>query len=127
MSPYLAKALLVLDPDKTITITHLREKFDANISDVDWLNQLGREKDWVIVSGDNRILTRKAELRAWRDSKNTAFFMHKNFTRQGIWEMTSDFTKRWPEMKMKASTSLNGNGFKTIRLKHDAFEPVFNQ
>jgi predicted nuclease of predicted toxin-antitoxin system len=36
-------------------VTHLKEKFSADIEDVQWMEALGRENDWIIVTADIHI------------------------------------------------------------------------
>src|SRR6266581_3339216 len=37
------------------TFTHLQDKFGPNAKDEDWIRALGREGDWIVISGDYRI------------------------------------------------------------------------
>lgn len=36
-------------------IEHLRDRFARSTNDADWIKALGREGDWVVLSGDFRI------------------------------------------------------------------------
>jgi len=68
----------MVQPDHTFT--HLQDKFAANTKDEDWIRALGREANWIIISGDYRIGKRSHERRAWRESGLTVFFLSKGWT-----------------------------------------------
>lgn len=74
ISPVHAKALRILAEVQEYEIVHLSERFERDARDPEWLGTLGREGDWVIVSGDPRITRGRAERRAWHESGLTAFF-----------------------------------------------------
>ena len=59
------------------TFTHLQDKFPANTADADWIRQLGREGDWIVISGDYRIGKNAHERAAWHQSGLTVFFLSK--------------------------------------------------
>jgi hypothetical protein len=60
--------------------THLQDKFGADTKDEDWIRALGREGDWIVISGDYRIGKSAHERRAWHESGLTAFFLSKGWT-----------------------------------------------
>ena len=62
------------------SFTHLQDKFLPATKDVDWIGALGREGDWIVISGDYRIGKSAHERRAWHESGLTAFFLSKGWT-----------------------------------------------
>ena len=59
MSPRLAKALDALFVEHQIVA--LRDKFPANVTDVDWITALDREGGWTVVTKDIGIRQRPHE------------------------------------------------------------------
>jgi hypothetical protein len=60
-------------------VTHLKEKFPADISDEDWITALAVEGGWIVLSADNHI-TKKPILRdLWRNAGLTGFFLKKGW------------------------------------------------
>jgi len=59
---------------------HLQEKFAPDTKDVDWIGALGREGNWIVISGDHQIGKSLHERRAWHESGLTAFFLSKGWT-----------------------------------------------
>ena len=68
----------MVKPDHTFT--HLQDKFEANTKDEEWIRALGREKDWIVISGDYRIGKNAHEREAWHESGLTVFFLKKGWT-----------------------------------------------
>lgn len=62
------------------SFTHLQEKFSPDTKDEDWIRALGREADWIVISGDYRIGKSAHERRAWHESGLTVFFLSKGWT-----------------------------------------------
>jgi PIN like domain len=65
ISPKVTRALnLLLAPDDSAH--HLKDKYAANTPDEMWMQDLGKEKGWVIISGDSA----SAEIHTkWRPGK----------------------------------------------------------
>lgn len=53
----------------------LRARFAANTSDIDWIEAIGAEGGWSVVSGDLRITKNRAERAAWMQTDLIGFFM----------------------------------------------------
>lgn len=85
ISHRLAAALIALD-DRVErgdwTVEHLRVRFNQQTEDVTWLEALGREGEWILISGDIRISRNRAERAAWRESGLTAFFSLANIQKR---------------------------------------------
>ncbi len=92
-------------------ITHLREKFEADTPDVEWLRKLGEEGDWVVISGDLRITRNKHEVETWNQARLTAFFFEKAWNSQKLWEKTWRFIRWWPRIIEQSEGVTPGAGF----------------
>jgi hypothetical protein len=97
LSPKLARALHALSQPEH-EVHHLRDLFDPKTPDEEWLQQLGAEGGWVIVSGDLRISRNKDELNAWFESGMTAFFLDRGWAHLGFWEKTARLVQWWPRI-----------------------------
>jgi hypothetical protein len=105
ISHRLAAALLVLDHQAerdNWTIVHLRDLFEPQTEDVTWLEALGREGEWIVISGDIRISRNRAEKAAWRESGLTAFFFASQYPEKKIWTQIMHFLHWWPEITREA-------------------------
>lgn len=113
LPPQLAKALNELVSPEGHQVSHLRDKYQADTSDIDWLTALARESDgpWIIVSGDMRISRLKAERKAWLDSGHIIFFLSKGWTNIEPYTQLSKLIKMFPEVVRMAVRARPGDGF----------------
>ena len=105
ISHRLAAALLVLE-DRVErgdwTVQHLKDRFEPQTEDVTWLEALGHEGEWIVISGDIRISRSRAEKAAWRESRLTAFFFASQYPEKNIWTQVTHFLHWWPEITREA-------------------------
>jgi predicted nuclease of predicted toxin-antitoxin system len=73
LSPRLAKALDALFVEHEIIA--LRDKFLADVTDVDWITALDREGGWAVLTKDIRIRQRPHERAALDRSRIVYFFL----------------------------------------------------
>lgn len=111
ISPVLARALNVLAEVQQYEIVHLRERFEPDTKDVDWIAILAGEQEWVIVSGDTRISRSKAEKAAWRESGLTAFFMADGWSQKKFWTQAAELVHWWPAIVLTARQAPRGSGY----------------
>ena len=105
ISHRLAVALLVLEyrvERENWTIKHLRDLFEPQTEDIAWLEALGREGEWIVISGDIRISRNPTERAAWRESGLTAFFFAGQYPEKKIWTQVTHFLHWWPEITREA-------------------------
>lgn len=112
LPPCLARALDALSKEEGYSVTHLREKFSNDIADEEYIRQLGEEGNWVIVSGDLRILSSPHERKAWQESGLTMFFLERGWAHIGLWNMAWKMVKWWPEIISQAERITRGVGFR---------------
>jgi predicted nuclease of predicted toxin-antitoxin system len=85
LSPKIAHALHCLaQPDHEVI--HLRDRFAANVADVDWLKALANEEGWAIISADTSIARNPHEAEAWRQSGHPIFFFKHALLHLPPWE-----------------------------------------
>ena len=83
-------------------LVHLTEKFSASTKDPVWINQLGMEGDWILITGDVRIKRAKPNKRALRESKLTAFVFPNEFSNLKIFQQIGCIALLWPKIIEKA-------------------------
>jgi len=93
-------------------VVHLKDKFDADTPDIDWLKALGTEADWIIISGDPRISRNPIEKVAWLESNLTAFFFSPPFQTSGFWKQAAEMVRWWPAIVEQARKTPVRCGFR---------------
>lgn len=89
LPPSLAKALDALsihqfsDLEQVIA---LREKFPSDTADIAWIQALGQEGDWFVLSADKFRKNGDLERKALRQSKLIVFCLSKQWSDQPYWE-----------------------------------------
>lgn len=115
ISPKIARALHELSngapEEPSHTVAHLRDKFEANIPDVEWISRLAEEGQWVVVAGDLRITTNAHEREAWMSSGMTAFFLKKGWMNVPYWEQARKLVTWWPRILDQARLMEAGVGY----------------
>jgi|SRR5579872_2501123 len=90
---------------------HLQDKFKPDTPDIEWIPELGREGNWVIISGDYRIGKSEHEKAAWHQSGLTAFFLAKGWTNISPPQQHAKLTLAIPDIVECAEKSKPGTGF----------------
>jgi len=75
MPPSIARGLNEIIKSEGHEAVPLRDKFDTSISDIDYFDKLGTEKDWVVISKDLQNSKKKAERAAILRNKIIAFYL----------------------------------------------------
>jgi len=95
LAPAIARGLNGFSSYKSdIEVVHLRYKFEASTPDPTWLEALGSEGDWYVLSGDYKITKKPHERAAWLASSLTCFFLKKGWMTQGYWEQPKKLVNR---------------------------------
>lgn len=92
-------------------LTHLQEKFLSDTVDPEWLRQLARERGWVILSGDVRIVRREANLRAWLEGGLPVFFLTEEWENLHRIEQAAALLRCWRDFEMKARAAAPGSAY----------------
>ncbi|MGH7146036.1 MAG: hypothetical protein ACREJ2_18140 [Planctomycetota bacterium] len=117
MSPNLAKAMQILaekdnkgkSTDDQVQITHLRDRFEQNIADEEWIPQLALDPSWIVISGDRNITRNPIRKQVLLKSCLTAFFLQSTWPQLQIWEFAWQFIRRWPLIVERAGKSRPGS------------------
>jgi hypothetical protein len=110
LAPKLARGLNVF-VSPTHSVLHLRDKFPGNAEDAEWMRELAREADWIIVTADVRIGQNPHEIEAWKEAGHTIFFLKPGWTDMTFWVQANKFTKCFPEMIAVAEKAKRGSFF----------------
>jgi hypothetical protein len=92
-------------------VIHLKERFQANTNDVDWMRALAQEQNLIVVTADNRIGKNPHEIEAWKQAGHTIFFLKPGWTDMKFWDQAQKFTKCFPQIIEKAGVASRGSSF----------------
>jgi len=121
LSPRYAEALNILSPPDC-PVRHLSDIFTRrNIPDDEWLPELSKQGDWVVVSGDMRIFKSPHLKQVWIQSKLTAFFLAKGWMHQQFWDQAWWLVRWWPQVIKQAQLMESGTGFEIPAKPHGKF------
>jgi hypothetical protein len=67
--------------------------------DVDWLEHLRRQKDWIFITGDFQLLKNKAERAALRASGLHGFILATGYQKMPDHHVASNLVWKWPEIE----------------------------
>jgi hypothetical protein len=81
----------------------LRARFAANTSDIDWIEAIGAEGGWSVVSGDLRITKNRAERAAWMQTDLIGFFMEPALLKLDPLQQTSRLLLWLPVLERQLS------------------------
>lgn len=111
--PALARAVHELASRDHHEVVSLRDhpKLEPSTPDPEWLNVLGEEGNWTIVSGDVRISTNRHQRQVWLSTGLTAFFLANGWTNRGLWDIAWMFVRWWPQIVKQAGLVDPGAGF----------------
>lgn len=110
LAPKHAKALdALVVPDHQVI--HLRDRFAANTPDEQWLRKLGEEEDWVLVSGDHRIIKTRHLRAIWRACRVTGFFLKPAWMDQPLMNQHARLASCFSKIIVAAESHPKGTGF----------------
>jgi hypothetical protein len=107
LSPRIARCLQELFRDDH-KIVALREKFSTTVSDLEWINALGTDGGWAVITKDLRIRTRPHERAALDRSRVVYFFLSGSWNKYSVAETAARLIRLFP--KMVAQTELADRG-----------------
>ena len=110
LPPALAHALRELSKPENHEVVHLKDRFRANTSDIDWINDLSQEGAWIVITHDS--LNKGLEREALRRAGLLVFFLDKSWRDHRFWEKAHNLVKWWPRIIEQASGIQGGAAFK---------------
>lgn len=112
MSPKLPRAISELEGKNGITIVHLKDKFEQNIPDTEWMQNLAKEGDWFVITKDTKIRERAYEIEIWKQSNLPIVFLPSDpWMKYGIWETAWRLVKYWSNLKDIMANNKNNDSF----------------
>lgn len=86
----------------------LRDRFRVNISDVEYFSELGRERDWIVISKDLRNHRRPPERRAIMASGVLAFYLSSALQKKNAYEQFAAILWQWERLVQRRRDTRNG-------------------
>lgn len=129
LPPALARALDALSAHKLAGLEQviaLRDRFPEHTSDVIWIQALGQEGDWFILSGDQFRKHGDLERKALRQSGLIVFCLAKPWSSQQYWEKCANLLRWWPHIVEQAERLQGGAAFR-VPWKLSGGKPKFEQ
>ena len=113
LPPAFAKAIHELcQREENTEVFALKQKFSPDTKDIDWINALAAEKNWVVISQD-RFKKGNQEKEALRRSGLTVFFLDKQWAKgRQYWDKAQNLVRWWPSIMMQAERMKGGSAFR---------------
>lgn len=108
MPPAIARALHALISVEGHEALALRDKFDKKIKDVDLYNDLGREKDWIVISKDVSQAKRKPERAAILRGGILVFFLVPSVEKLPPNQQAATILWHWDAIVAQRKSNENG-------------------
>ena len=124
LPPALAHALNALAEHDEHSVVALRDKFAASTSDIDWIEALAGERNWVVISQDHFTKREGLEKEAIIKSGLTVFCLKKGWAGLRYWEKAHNLVRWFPEIANQAERITGGGSF-WVPLKGHKFDPIF--
>lgn len=100
----LVRMLRALDVDAVA----LRECFPADVPDTEYLSHLA-STGCILLTCDRHIRTRKAEVKALRQSGVSALFFNAFFAKKALWDQAHWLIKNWPRIEEHCRAAPGGS------------------
>ena len=110
LSPHLAAALAALCTPQGVPVVHKRDLFPDNTRDVDWIQKLGNEGDWVVISHD-RFHKNPMEKEALRKAGLTVFLLQRAWSERQHWDKAVALIRWTPRILEQADLVAGGAVF----------------
>jgi hypothetical protein len=122
LSPEMARALSQLFHPQHQVVS-LREKFEPNTPDAQWIEALSREGGWIVLSADRRITRNKAEFEAFRRSGLIGFFLSRGLYKAKVQKQMERILALWDEIEKCANNARGGAMFE-LQMKSNLVKPL---
>jgi predicted nuclease of predicted toxin-antitoxin system len=122
LSPRLARCLQALMGDDH-EIVALRDKFPANIKDVNLIAELSKQSGWIFISGDRRITRNRAEKAAFQGSKIVGMFLSSGLHKATVLKQAERLISLWPAIETVAS-NVSGGAMFELPMKSSKLSPL---
>lgn len=108
LPPRLARALnTIFEPDDEVIA--LRDKFGrSDLSDENWITQLGQEGHWVVLSADFRIAKKKPSRDILLSAGLLGLFLSPSMQKAKLERQAARLLTLWPQIRILVSTVGSG-------------------
>lgn len=90
-------------------VIHIRDKFGTgSLPDVEWIERLGKEGGWSVLSGDRRIAKQKPSRELFLRAGLVGFFPLPAVMELKLHDMTARILFAWPAMTIVSETIAQG-------------------
>lgn len=104
-------------------IVALRDKFVANIKDVDLISELSSEGGWIFISGGRRITRNRAEKAAFQSSKIIGMFLSSGLYKSPMMKQAERLIVLWPTIET-VSKNVSGGSMFELPMKSTKLSPL---
>ena len=120
LSPHMAHAIRELSRvERDVNeVIHLRDRFEANAPDTEWITALGDDGPWCILSSD-RFKSHDAEREALRRHGHTVFVLDKHWGTHQFWLQAERIVRWWPQI-LKQSRLVTAGAFRVPWAHHQS-------
>lgn len=129
LPPVLARVLDALSANKLPGLEQaipLRDKFPQDTPDITWIQALGHEGGWFILSADQFRKHGDLERKALRQSGLIVFCLSKQWSSHHYWEHSANLLRWWPHIVEQAERLQGGAAFR-VPWKLSGGKPKFEQ
>jgi len=104
---------------------HIKDHPDLpeNATDIEWIEYLGKDGGWIVLTKDSNITKRQAEIEVFKIAKLTGFFLDKSWSHLSVYEFHSKLTSRLEKIIELAEKHPKGKCFK-VRVKSAKIEEI---
>ncbi|WP_018995009.1 hypothetical protein [Thioalkalivibrio sp. ALJ2] len=109
LPPALAEALGTLTAahwQGVHSVVHLRDRFDKSVSDTFYIEKLGSEGDWSIVTHDR--FAKGLERQALARANIVVFLLDKSWAQHAFWDKSTNLCRWWPVIVHQAERLSGG-------------------
>lgn len=111
LPPALARALDHLSQrEYQVPVFALRDKFDRDTPDVEWIHALDEEGGWIVISHD-RFKKGSLEKEALRRAGLKVFVLAKQWNKHSFWDNSVSLIRWWPTIIRTAEVLEGGAAF----------------
>lgn len=122
LPPAMARALAALFVHHH-EVRHLRERFGAGTTDMEWMNRLNAEGSWVVLSADRQFSRNRAEQRVFRSSRLIAFIFAPSLQKASTVKKMERLMATWETIEKQVPLVRGGSVFE-IPMRGDRLRPL---
>lgn len=108
MPPSIARGLNEILKTTGHSAIPLKDKFDKGIDDIVYFDQLGRERNWIVISKDLKNARRKPEREAILRNNLLAFYLSPSLQKKKINEQAAAILWHWDKILTQAELTSRG-------------------